>query len=98
MWMRGGPPLAAETDGASLVSSVLLILEARRNLVRMVREGTLTRDQFAAGSNSRRIRRCSIDLVHLCTALWFHEREPLSRFVTMDNAQAEAADELGLPV
>lgn len=40
----------------------------------------------------------SLDLAHLRTALWFHAREPLTRFVTLDNAQAQAARELGLPV
>ncbi len=39
----------------------------------------------------------SLDLAHLRTALWFHSREPLTRFVTLDSAQAQAARELGLP-
>lgn len=40
----------------------------------------------------------SLDLAHLRTALWFHAQAPLSRFVTMDDAQEQAAAELGLPV
>jgi hypothetical protein len=40
----------------------------------------------------------SLDLAHLRTALWFHQREPLSRFVSLDSAQSQAARELGLPV
>ena len=40
----------------------------------------------------------SLDLAHLRTAMWFHAREPLRRFVTLDEAQADAARELGLPV
>ncbi len=40
----------------------------------------------------------SLDLAHLRTALWFHAVERLDRFVTMDDAQQEAARELGLPV
>jgi hypothetical protein len=40
----------------------------------------------------------SLDLAHLRTALWFHEREPLRRFVSLDTAQAQAARELGLPL
>lgn len=40
----------------------------------------------------------SLDLAHLRTALWFHEREPLKRFVSLDAAQAHAARELGLPL
>jgi PIN domain nuclease of toxin-antitoxin system len=40
----------------------------------------------------------SLDLAHLRTALWFHEREPLTRFVSLDTAQTQAARELGLPL
>ena len=40
----------------------------------------------------------SLDLAHLRTALWFHAREPLRRFVTLDADQAQSARELGLPV
>jgi hypothetical protein len=40
----------------------------------------------------------SLDLAHLRTALWFHGREPLTRFVTLDETQAAAALEVGLPV
>lgn len=40
----------------------------------------------------------SLDLAHLRTALWFHRREPLTRFVTLDETQAAAARELGLPI
>jgi hypothetical protein len=40
----------------------------------------------------------SLDLAHLRTAQWFHEREPLSRFVSLDTAQTQAARELGLPL
>jgi len=39
----------------------------------------------------------SLDPVDLRTALWFHEREPLRRFVTLDGNQEQAAGELGLP-
>ena len=38
----GAGRLSAETSGAVLLSSVLLVLEARRNLVRLAREGALT--------------------------------------------------------
>lgn len=40
----------------------------------------------------------SLDLVHLRTALWFHQQQPLTRFVSLDRPQADAARELGLPV
>lgn len=40
----------------------------------------------------------SLDLAHLRTALWFHRREPLDAFVTRDDAQRQAAKELGLAV
>jgi len=39
----------------------------------------------------------SLDMAHLRTAAWFHALAPLSRFVTLDSAQAQAARELGLP-
>lgn len=40
----------------------------------------------------------SLDLAHLRTALWFHQREALTRFVSLDAAQNQGARELGLPV
>ena len=42
----GSKRLSDETAGAELLSSVLLVLEARRNLVRLAREGILTPDQY----------------------------------------------------
>jgi predicted nucleic acid-binding protein len=44
----GSDALVAETDGAELVSSVLLVIEARRNLVRLARDGTLPSADYAA--------------------------------------------------
>ena len=38
---EGADRLSAETSGAELLSSVLMVLEARRNLVRLAREGTI---------------------------------------------------------
>jgi hypothetical protein len=40
----------------------------------------------------------SFDLAHLRTALWFHQRKKLHRFVTLDQSQEMSARELGLPV
>lgn len=40
----------------------------------------------------------SLDLVHLRTAMWFHGERPLTRFVSFDTAQNQAAREMGLPV
>lgn len=40
----------------------------------------------------------SLDLAHLATALWFHQSEPLDRFVSLDARQNQAARELGIPV
>jgi predicted nucleic acid-binding protein len=34
------------TDGAELLSSVLLVLETRRNLIRLARDGALTAEQY----------------------------------------------------
>ena len=43
---HGSERLSKETGGAELLSSVLLVLEARRNLVRLARERALTEDQY----------------------------------------------------
>jgi hypothetical protein len=40
----------------------------------------------------------SLDLAHLRTALWFHQRQSLTRFVSLDAPQNQAARELGLPL
>lgn len=42
----GAERLSAETAGADLLSSVLLVLETRRILVRLAREGSLTPVQY----------------------------------------------------
>ena len=36
------------TEGAEILSSVLLILESRRNLIRLARQGALTSEQYQA--------------------------------------------------
>ena len=38
--------LSRETNGAELLSSVLLVLEARRNVIRLARDGALTPDRY----------------------------------------------------
>jgi hypothetical protein len=43
---EGWEGLSKETDGAELLSSVVLILEARRNLIRLAREGALKPDLY----------------------------------------------------
>ena len=114
--------ISAETNGAALLSSVLLVLEARRNLIRLVRGGSLKPKEFKGClerllQDQRRFELrdltfdlCesstfpavstprSLDLAHLRTALWFHAEGAIDRFVTLDDAQAAAARELGLPV
>ena len=116
----GATTIVNETRGAALLSSVLLVLESRRNLIRLAREATLKPSEYKACLNrieqDRRrfvlrdltLDLCdsnvlpavstprSLDLAHLRTALWFHSEEPIDRFVTMDESQAEAARELGL--
>ena len=42
----GSKRLSAETDGSELLSSVLLVLEAKRNLTRLARTGALKPDQY----------------------------------------------------
>jgi len=43
---QGSDRLIRETSGAELLSSVILVLEARRNLVRLAREGRLRPEQY----------------------------------------------------
>ena len=43
---EGAGRLPAESRGAEVLSSVLLILEARRNLTRLAREGTLAPERY----------------------------------------------------
>jgi predicted nucleic acid-binding protein len=45
---KGSDALAREFAGAELLSSVLLVLETRRNVVRLARDGTLTAEQCTA--------------------------------------------------
>ena len=114
--------LAKELKGAELVSSVLLVLESTRNLVRLSRERILSpadlqrcldrleADQSLFALRDLTLDLCSgttmpvvttprsLDLAHIRTAMWFHEREQLARFVTLDDTQATAAREAGLPV
>jgi hypothetical protein len=42
----GSERLSEETEGAELLSSVLLVLETRRTLIRLARDGTLKPDQY----------------------------------------------------
>ncbi len=44
---EGSGRLSADSEGAEVLSSVLLILEARRNLIRLAREGTLSPAHYA---------------------------------------------------
>ena len=40
----------------------------------------------------------SSDLTHLRTAHWFQKNESLNLFLTCDQAQSQAAEEIGLPI
>ena len=121
-----GEPSSAElksaVEGAELCSSSLLILEARRNLVRLAREQRLLPSELQEAVDQLRhdqgnlilqdltLEVCSeprmpvlstprsLDLVHLQTALWFHQQTPLERFLSLDRNQIQAARELGLPI
>jgi predicted nucleic acid-binding protein len=44
----GSEALSKETSGAEVLSSVLLILETRRNLIRLAREGILEPERYKA--------------------------------------------------
>lgn len=119
---EGCEPLREETAGGELLSSVLLVLEANRNLIHLARLGHIESDDLT--SCLQRLRQdldlfllrdltldlCtgreipmvstprSLDLGHLRTALWFHRRHPLTRFVSLDESQNHSALELDLPV
>jgi hypothetical protein len=43
---NGWENISEQVTGAEVMTSVLLVLESRRNIVRLAREGTLTADQF----------------------------------------------------
>ena len=45
---EGWERLSEDTAGAELLSSVLLVLETKRNLIRLAREGALAPDQYKA--------------------------------------------------
>lgn len=45
---KGHELIAKETDGAALLSSVLLVLETRRNLTRLAREGAISAAHYQA--------------------------------------------------
>lgn len=42
----GWQSVSEATEGAELLSSVLLVLESRRNLIRLARDGALTPEQY----------------------------------------------------
>ncbi len=117
----GHEALRRKLAGAELLSSVLLVLEAGRNLVRLSREGLLTANEFHKCASTLQqdmeqfllrdltLDLCagrtmpvvstprSLDLAHLRTAVWFHEQERLTRFLSLDEPQLLSARELGLP-
>jgi hypothetical protein len=119
---NGHELLLREIQHAELLSSVMLVLEARRNLIRLSREGVLSKADFqncisTLTDDMQQFMLCdltlnlcnsmtmpvvstprSLDLVHLRTALWFHQQQKIARFVTLDASQAMSASELGLPV
>jgi hypothetical protein len=45
---QGSERLAKETSGAELLSSVILVLEARRNLIRLARETRIQPEEYDA--------------------------------------------------
>jgi hypothetical protein len=118
----GNKELTKELKGCQLLSSVLLVLESTRTLIRLAREKILSPQDLHASlvrleADTKQfllrdltLDLCSdrtlpvvltpksLDLAHLRTALWFHGRQPLNRFVSFDSLQKQAAQELGLPV
>lgn len=114
--------MANEFGGARLLSSVLLVLEAKRTLVHLSRAGRLPAqdlqnaldrlaqdlDHFVLRDLTLDLCRSrvlpivstprSLDLAHLRTAAWFQQQQALTRFVSLNAVQNQAARELGLPV
>ena len=45
---EGSERLGGLLDGAEILASVLLVLESRRNLVRLARQGSITSEQYQA--------------------------------------------------
>lgn len=119
---RGARKLTKEIAQEQLLSSVLLILETNRNLVRLSRMGDLAAEDLSLYLERARqdqelfllrdltLDLCegwdmpvlstpkSLDLIHLRTAVWFHDQQPLTRFISLDAGQIQAARELGLPL
>lgn len=113
-WVREG------TRDGLYVSSVLLVVETRRTLVRLSRERRIDAETYHACTSQLEqdlelftlrdvtLELCDVaalppvavpralDLVHLRTALWFHQQERLDEFVSLDVQQLRAARELGL--
>ena len=118
----GAKDLERELKGGRIVSSVLLVIETTRNLVRLSRSGLLSARDFhkcqervSEDLEVMQLRALTIDLcidagmpvvstprtldlAHLRTALWFHRHEPLTRLVSLDSNQNDAAREVHLPV
>lgn len=118
----GSEAIQREISGSQLLASVLLVLEARRTLVKLAREGSISASALTAALGrieedldslvlrDLTLDLCatkpvplvttprSLDLAHLRTAMWFHDREPITGFVSLDRSQNTAARELGLPV
>ncbi len=66
---KGSDTLTRRTTGAALLSSVLLVLEARRNIIRLARAGTLTPtdcqaclDRIAEDQSVFALRELTLDL------------------------------------
>ncbi|MBL9078671.1 MAG: type II toxin-antitoxin system VapC family toxin [Planctomycetes bacterium] len=109
-------------DRAAVFSSVLLVAETKRTLVRLSREGSLSMpsyvrlmqqvddDSSTFALAPTTLELCAshvmptittprtLDLIHLRTALWFHEQHELTAFLSLDANQNRAAADLGLPV
>ena len=73
----GSERLSEQTTGADLLSSVLLVLEAKRALVRLAREGTLKAEQYKTC-----LERVDEDA-----------DEPIEAFLSLDAAQQDSARE-----
>ena len=77
----GSERLSRETVGAQLLSSVLLVLETRRNLVRLARQGRLLPEQYKS----------TVDRLEHDTSLF------VLRDLTLDLCQSSALPAVATP-
>jgi len=85
-------------EGLLSVSEFQTCFRAQQRDMEQFQLRDLTLDLCAARSMPVLSTPRSLDLAHLRTALWFHEQDSLTRFVSLDEGLTAAAAEIGLPI